>query len=83
MRKSKKPLRSVKSLKPHASSAEALVAHALRTLPDSIRARRPLLAACAIVLPVGHPLRKHVVEMLRTLIEHDRLQQLLDLGGVS
>jgi len=52
-------------------------------LPDSIRARRPLLAACAIVLPVGHPLRKHVVEMLRTLIEHDRLQQLLDLGGVS
>lgn len=55
--------------------------HTLGTLPDSMRQRRMLLAECAMVLPVGHAQRRIVTEMLRTLIEHESLQQKLQLGG--
>lgn len=60
--------------KPHHQSTEALVEHALATLPDSFTGRRRLLIACQMSLPLNDPMRHHCKNLLALMDEMDALQ---------
>lgn len=55
-----------------------ILAHAIATLPDSIRERKFLLAALLVILPKDHPLRDRVEGLRLHLESHEQHQ--LNLG---
>jgi len=57
------------------SPHELLAEHALRTLPDSLAARRRLLEAARFVLPRNSDLRAEAAILIRTLNSHEVAQR--------
>lgn len=57
------------------SATEKLAAHAIRTLPDSISARKELLAAARMALPKNSQIRQQAALLIRQLEAHEAAQQ--------
>lgn len=56
-----------------------IIGHAINTLPDSIRARRELLAALLRITPISHPLRERIQVLSIQLETHEANQLSLAL----
>ncbi len=66
---------------PNAPTAiDELLQFIVAVLPDSITQRRRLLSALLQVLPESYQPRYHVVDMLRMIEQHEKLQRELPLN---
>lgn len=68
------------SAKPSREHIDAMVAHVVATLPDSLKLRKTVLVTLLSVLPRGYEGRFKIAKLLEALRAHDLAQLKFHLG---